>query len=530
VSTEKQPINPCATCLQRAPAYKFKLAPQTSKYWESQPRYRGQFTNARERSSTIVPSSIPPTPTESTLPSLPSSLSSSLSSSPASERPFGSPSSHTSSLPQLPPTQSTSIITLQLPQRTMSHERVPTFAGTGNDEVQPSEFIKIFRRATRGSFTDEGSWIVGLGDYLKTGSPAEAWFLLGTTPKKTWTTFKPAFEKEFPDIGRAEKTPQDLERELLAMRLRPENLGKTERYANDDVWTHVAFAQRALDLARRAGISAGTNNIWQVRDALPDMVREKVPEKQTDWTTFCNAIKQVDVGHIKEGARKHAAEQQEKARLRSEMDALRNAVITAKTPDTPTKGISSQLGRTTISQNAPQPAAAPNTQNPFTTAGGGRGNLFWSQQTTTRNNTRQPSSTTNVEDEITIIRNTISQFPMAETIQTWMEQVRQWRIKNGDSGRVTKYSGFPLRPGGAPPGSSECYKCGKVGHTRINCTTQPGDCIPEKEAIFRSICGSILRGTRQSSAQVNHVGTTESDDEWLWKSNIHQGNGEGPSA
>jgi hypothetical protein len=409
----------------------------------------------------------------------------------------------------------------------MSHERVPTFAGTGNDEVQPSEFVKIFRRATRGSFTDEKSWIDGLGDYLKTGSPAEKWFLQATTPKTAWPAFKTAFEKEFPDVGRAEKTPQDMERELLAMRLHIENLGKTERYANDDVWTHVAFAQRAFDLARRAGIATGTNNIWQVRDTLPDVVREKVPEKQTNWTTFCDAIKQVDVSHIKEGARKHAAEQEEKARLRSEMDVIRNAVMATKAPETPTKGISSLLGRTTITQSAP--AAEPVAQNPFTAAGGGRGNLFWGQQATARGNARQPSTITNSNDEIAIIRNTISQFPIMETIQAWMEQVRQWRIKNGDSGRVTKYSGFPLRPGGAPPGSGECYKCGKTGHAKANCTAQPESCIPEKEAIFRSICGAILRGTRQASAPVNLVGTVESDNEWLWKGNAHQGNGEGPS-
>ena len=407
----------------------------------------------------------------------------------------------------------------------MSHERVPTFAGTGNDEVQPSEFVKIFRRATRGSFTDDESWIDGLGDYLKTGSPAETWFNQKTTPKKAWPAFKVAFETEFPDVGRAEKTPQDLERELLAMRLRTENLGQTERYANDDVWTHVAFAQRALDLARRAGIATGTNNIWQVRDALPEVVREKIPEKQTDWSTFCDAIKQVDVGHIKEGARKHVAEQQEKARLRSEMDALRSAVFTAKTPDTPTKGISGQLGRTTISRN--NPVTVPAEQNPFMAATGGKGSLFWNQQPQARNSTRQASQN---EDEITIIRTTINQLPMTDTVQAWMEQVRQWRVKYGDSGRVTKYSGFPLRPGGAPPGSNECYRCGKAGHTRANCTTSTPDCIPEKEAIFRSICGSILRGTRQQSVAVHHVGTAETDNEWLWKDNMHQGNGEGPSA
>jgi hypothetical protein len=407
----------------------------------------------------------------------------------------------------------------------MSHERVPTFAGTGNDEVQPSEFIKIFRRATRGSFTDEESWIDGLGDYLKTGSPAEAWFLKPNTPKKVWPAFKTAFEKEFPDVGRAEKTPQDLERELLAMRLRTENLGKTERYANDDVWTHVAFAQRALDLARRAGIAAGTSNIWQVRDSLPDVVREKVPERQTDWSTFCDSIKQVDISHIREGARKHVAEQQEKARLRSEMDALRSVLLATKPPDTPTKGISGQLSRTTIAQVAP--TSSQTGQNPFTAEGGGKGNLFWGNQTTPRNAPRQPNPTT--ENEVAIVKSTISQFPMAGTIQDWMEQVRQWRFKNGDGGRVTKYTGFPLRPGGAPPGSSECYKCGKTGHTRASCMAEPGDCIPEKEAIFRSICGSILRGTRQPSAQINHVGTVESDNEWLWKGSVNQGNGEGPS-
>jgi len=411
----------------------------------------------------------------------------------------------------------------------MSHERVPTFAGNGTDEVQPTEFIKIFRRATRGSFTDDESWIDGLGDYLKTGSPAETWYNLGTTPKKLWPAFKTAFEKEFPDVGRAEKTAQDLERELLSMRLRTENLGKTERYANNEVWTHVAVAQCALDLARRAGIMAGTNNIWQVRDALPEVVREKVPETQTNWTTFCDAIKTVDVGHIREGAKKHVAEQLEKARLRAELDALRNVVnMAAKTPDTPTKGISGQLGRTTISQSTP--AAAPSDQNPFATAGGGRGNLFWGQQSTPRGGIRQSNPSLNPEDEIAVIRNTISQFPMAESISAWMEQVRQWRAKYGDSGRVTKFSGFPLRPGGAPPGSSECYKCGKAGHTRAGCSTPPGDSIPEKEAIFRSICGSILRGTRQANAAVNLVTTAETDDDWLWKGSVHQGNGEGPPA
>ena len=78
--------------------------------------------------------------------------------------------------------------------------------------------------------------------------------------------------------------------------------------------THcIVFALSALDLAQHAGIALGTSNIWQVMDLLLEVVKEKVLGKQTDLTTFCDSIKQVDVSHIKEGAQKHAAEQQEKA-------------------------------------------------------------------------------------------------------------------------------------------------------------------------------------------------------------------------
>ena len=62
----------------------------------------------------------------------------------------------------------------------------------------------------------------------------------------------------------------------------------------------------------------------------------------------------------------------------------------------------------------------------------------------------------NPEDEIAIIKETISQVEVAESKQAWMEQVRQWRIEYGDNGHVTKHSSFPLQLGGAPPGSSEC--------------------------------------------------------------------------
>ena len=38
---------------------------------------------------------------------------------------------------------------------------------------------------------------------------------------------------------------------------------------------------------------------------MPEVLREKIPENQTSWTAFAQAIKNVDMGHIQEGVRKH---------------------------------------------------------------------------------------------------------------------------------------------------------------------------------------------------------------------------------
>ena len=45
-----------------------------------------------------------------------------------------------------------------------------------------------------------------------------------------------------------------------------DDLGKKEKYAGEEVWSHVAFAKKALSLARQAKIIKGSNSIWKVRD------------------------------------------------------------------------------------------------------------------------------------------------------------------------------------------------------------------------------------------------------------------------
>ena len=112
----------------------------------------------------------------------------------------------------------------------------------------------------------------------------------------------------------------------------------------------------------------------------------------------------------------------------------------------------------------------------------------------------------------------------------YLNQLRAWRRINGDN-HVSKATGFPLKPGGAPPRSGECY-CGRTGHRRIDCQVTGTKKIPSLEASLRAICGSILGQPSRRTAQMNYVATT-GDDEFAWlntTTNENQGNGEGPSA
>ena len=108
------------------------------------------------------------------------------------------------------------------------------------------------------------------------------------------------FKTRFPNIKKATKTVPELERELGAMRIKTEELGKMEKYRGEDVYTHMIFMEKVIDLAK---VEDSTSGLWNVRDKLPEVLREKIPENQPSWTAFTQAIKNVDMGHIHEGVR-----------------------------------------------------------------------------------------------------------------------------------------------------------------------------------------------------------------------------------
>jgi hypothetical protein len=415
----------------------------------------------------------------------------------------------------------------------MSQRRDP-FGGEADDKEQPGDFLRRFRSEMRAKgIKDDADKIGAFEDFIRVNSTADEWYQrLGNAEKATWLLFEKAFKDRFPGVEKATKSNTELERELQGMRLKIEDLGKTETIQGTEVYTHVAFANRALQLAKRADIDTGSNSIWQVRDHLPDIIKDKVSESHATWLTFCNEIKTVDLAHIRDGVAKHEKQTKKEREFAARLANLEN---TRTIPNSPTTAIRTQMAQTSIANNRGNTNTAnpPHTNNPFGPRGG-QGNLFTS--TTGRGQTR-PVATQAQRDALRARISSLPFHPNTTAGKTaYMAQLAAWKAQYGENQRVTEATPFPLTPSTSNVCSGECYACGQVdtGHNGNTCPDKP---LPGKERTWRAICGSMLGPiNRQRPTQVNTVREEEDEEGVSWLDRVgvdtfgEQGNGEGPSA
>ena len=281
--------------------------------------------------------------------------------------------------PPPPPTNTPTPPSPKLPtlsQCTMQLENIPKFSGTQEDNTQPLNLLKSVKCMflTSGTTTDKQR--ISLFElYLKSDSSAEDWFNDVRTPKKTWLDLEREFRARFPNIKKATKTAPELERELGVMRIMMEELGKTEKFRGEDIYTHTIFAEKILNLAKQVKIKTTTSGLWNVRDELPEVLREKVPENQASWIAFAQAIKDVEMGHIQEGIRKHRKKMANNAKIKADISFLKQCAAAGTTGNvsSPTEAIRAQLANTTITQ---QPINHMPQGDMFSGSSGRGGNLF----------------------------------------------------------------------------------------------------------------------------------------------------------
>jgi hypothetical protein len=360
--------------------------------------------------------------------------------------------------------------------------------------------------------TSERDRIRRIGTYFVPDSPAEEWYTSEGRVQTQWSAFETAFRTRFPGIQKAKKTAAELQREMVELTLTVDELDKTELYGGVEVETYKIHAKKLLDMAKHAKIDAGTASMVFVRDKLPEVIKDKVDESHTSWSTFCAAIEAVDKAYIRDGVRKHRESQARFDLVNSRLNRVErmrteNLVAT----------ITTQMDRVNLGgQQGAQPNHSPR--------------QLTQPQTMNNRQGARPTGTITDEEKAQLSANTLryQHHPStAEGRTAYFEQLRTWKAAHGENATINVHTPFPLRPGTAPVCSGECYMCGMQGHRGADCTATGTAKIPPQEGRWRALCGrSLGRSRREQPTVVNQVAQA-GEFTWAGYNVEEQGNGEG---
>jgi hypothetical protein len=443
-------------------------------------------------------------------------------STPFENTPSASPTKAPTTLPE--PT-ATVPISPQTSDEIMATEQVAPFHGDKEDE-NPEDFLRSFFRRM-GSANGEVK-TQQFPNFLQADSVADEWFEeLDETDKKDWNAILNAFRKRWPRKKAAKKTVEEYEEEITGLRLKMEDMGKKEKIAGRDVYTHIAWADKMATNVRGAKLDKSTTYIGHVRRELPKLLREKVGVGHTSWTAFIQAVRDVDIDHIRDGAEIWKKEQQEQDNFKKRIQQLEK--LTAS----PTAPIRQQMSSFNIGNPPPAnhltPRQTTTPANPFTGTNGGSGNLLYPTQTKPpfqTGNTRPPPTQADRAAILTRLQKYVHHPDTEAGRKAHQAQQADWAKTHGLNATVTELTPYPLRPGTCPVGAGECFTCGFLGHMgRKDGSTCGGTrALHLHEQAWRAICSRILRQTR-AAASVQLVTVDDYGTEWQEV----QGNEEGPS-
>jgi hypothetical protein len=394
------------------------------------------------------------------------------------------------------------------------------FGDPEKDKQVSKDFLKDMRNLFRSQLARDATSLEKIevfGDQLGTGSPAEKWYegLSKTKKEGEWKAFETLFLAKFP-TETDERGVEEVQRELLGLELKVEELMKAVEGEKAEVWPHVAFANRISRLVSEVTPEISTQLIWQVKDKLPGVVRDRLTGSYTTWTAFTTAIKGVDLTTLKE-AMKREKELEEMKRAVSAMQAKekerekewsrRMAEVekdraSRRPPDSPTAPL--HHGLTSLS------LSTATTANSGARSGLPRANLFGAaSRAGTR--TAEPEVTPELCDRV---RELIARYPVQpmsdQGMREYSQQVKLWMERHPNTRLASWETGYPLRPGTKPVCSKECWQCGQGFHKGERCTSLE---VPQPERWWRSYCARTLgqAGFGQATA-VQWVGDLGADD------------------
>jgi hypothetical protein len=137
---------------------------------------------------------------------------------------------------------------------------------------------------------------------LEVESPVDEWYqkLLAVT-KTNWDALKAVFVQEWTPQAAHAMSAMDRTIDLMAHKLKPEDVGKTAPSKGRMEHMHVIWANKILAKAKACQLEMQIEYVAQVMDDLPVPIKNSLDRSTiVDWMTFTEAVKAVDVRKIQD--------------------------------------------------------------------------------------------------------------------------------------------------------------------------------------------------------------------------------------
>jgi hypothetical protein len=146
----------------------------------------------------------------------------------------------------------------------------------GKETENPQNFLwEVERYIYLNRIMDEAMKVVIFSTFIYAGSQADIWWNgLATSKKTMWVDVKKEFKVQWPAIVVAAKSQLDYQKELLALRLKEEDLGEHITVAGVSTWSHLHYHGCLQKLVQDTGVANTPVFIHQVCEGLPRVIRD----------------------------------------------------------------------------------------------------------------------------------------------------------------------------------------------------------------------------------------------------------------
>ncbi|KAJ7487191.1 hypothetical protein B0H11DRAFT_2230504 [Mycena galericulata] len=357
----------------------------------------------------------------------------------------------------------------------MTEEKM--FYGDGRAGESPHDFKKKVMQRFMGKTMTNAEKVEALGLGMASGSAADTWFddpARDATDKMSWANMSTAFDSKWPKRAALEHVGQDAIEDLLAERLKVEDIGKRVNHGGVEEFGHVVWVRKVVHIAGDIPDPGGLF-IGVVRDKLPMIMQDLLGPGVifASWAAFETAV--VDIKRV--------------AIVNAQAKEARLVEMVAAVKSTPRHTLTSQLPTSIQPQRfAPQvyPPYPPylRPQPPP--------NAFTAPQQQQQIPAPPPAYRPDAERLVDLLKNVPLHHPPTDAGRTaYAQDISDWNARNGSRG-PNELRPYPLTPGTVPLDSRrECFNCALLGHLTNDC---PNPAMPPLEKKWRQIAASIRNG------------------------------------